>query len=144
VIVQTFNPAHYAIATAKDHDFRSFFEKEVALREQLGYPPFSHLACLRLQGNNAAVTCAMAERLGRGMKGILQGWPKKGKDIQVLGPVEAPVAKLKGKYRWQILVKSRGSRLLHYFLSEMDGFARKMLKSSGVNLIMDLDPYQML
>jgi primosomal protein N' (replication factor Y) len=144
VIVQTFNPEHYAINTAKEHDFPSFFEKEKELREQLTYPPFSYLACLRVQGNNPKVTAAMAQRVGRGIVGIVEGWPKRGKEIQVLGPVEAPLAKLKGKYRWQILVKSKGAGLLHYLLGEVEGVARKMLRSSGVNLIMDVDPYQML
>ena len=144
VIVQTFNPEHYAICTAKDHDYPSFFRREKELREQLGYPPFSYLACLRVQGNQQEVTAVMAQRVGRRMMGILEKWPRRGKEIKVLGPVEAPLAKLKGKYRWQILVKSEGAGLLHYFLREAEGFARKMLRSSGVNLIMDVDPYQML
>jgi primosomal protein N' (replication factor Y) len=78
------------------------------------------------------------------MLGIVERWPKRGKEIRVLGPVEAPLAKLKGKYRWQILVKGRSSGLLHYFLKEAETFARKILRSSGVSLIMDVDPYQML
>lgn len=144
VIVQTFNPAHYAIVTAKDHDYPSFFQRERELREQLGYPPFSYLACLRLQGNNSETTADMAQRLGRGITGVLERWPKKGREIQVLGPAEAPLAKLKGKYRWQILIKCKGAELLHYFLREIDALTRKMLRGSGVSLIVDVDPYQML
>jgi len=144
VIVQTFNPEHYAIMTAKDHDYPSFFQKEKELRKQLGYPPFSYLACLRLQGNNSKVTATMAQRVGRGIIGVLERWPKRGKEIQVLGPAEAPLAKLKGKYRWQILVKSKGAELLHYFLREIESLTRKMLRGSGVSLIVDVDPYQML
>lgn len=144
VIVQTFNPEHYAIMTAKDHDYPSFFQKEKELRKQLGYPPFSYLACLRLQGNNSKATATIAQRVGRGIIGVLERWPKRGKEIQVLGPAEAPLAKLKGKYRWQILVKSKGAGLLHYFLREIESLTRKMLRGSGVSLIMDVDPYQML
>ncbi len=144
VIVQTFNPAHYAIVTARDHDYPSFFQRERELREQLGYPPFSYLACLRLRGNNSETTADMAQRLGRGITGVLERWPKKGREIQVLGPAEAPLAKLKGKYRWQILIKCKGAELLHYFLREIDALTRKMLRGSGVSLIVDVDPYQML
>ena len=50
VIIQTFNPDHYVIRAARTHDFQSFFDTEKGLRKQLGYPPFSNLACLRLQG----------------------------------------------------------------------------------------------
>jgi primosomal protein N' (replication factor Y) len=78
------------------------------------------------------------------MNGILRGWPKRGKDIQVLGPVEAPLSKLRGKYRWQIFVKSKGTVLRHYFLTEVDELAAKMLRGTGVQLIIDVDPYQML
>ncbi len=144
VIIQTFNPEHYAITSSKDHDYLTFFQKETELREQLGYPPFSYLACLRLQGNSSQNTAAMAQRVGQGIVGVLGQWPKRGKDIQVLGPAEAPLAKLKGKYRWQILIKCKRAELLHYFLREIEGVTRKMLRGSGVGLIVDVDPYQML
>ncbi len=144
VIVQTFNPEHYAITTAEKHDFQAFFQKEKALREQLGYPPFSYLVCLRLQGNNSKMSAAMAERMGREISGILKNWPKRGKEIQVLGPAEAPLSKLKGKYRWQILIKCGRAVLLHYLLEEVQRLSKKILRSSGVSMIVDVDPYQML
>ena len=77
-------------------------------------------------------------------KMIIEKWPKRGRQIQVLGPVEAPITKLKGKYRWQILVKSKQAGLLHEFLDRVEGMARKSLRSSGVSMIVDVDPYQML
>jgi primosomal protein N' (replication factor Y) len=144
VIVQTFNPEHYAITSSKAHDYLTFFQKETELREQLGYPPFSYLACLRLQGNGSKTTADMAQRVGKGIIGVLEQWPKRGKDIQVLGPAEAPLAKLRGKYRWQILIKCKKTGLLHYFLREIEVLTRKMLRGSGVGLIVDVDPYQML
>jgi primosomal protein N' (replication factor Y) len=144
VVVQTFNPEHYAIVTARDHDYASFFQRERDLREQLGYPPFSYLACLRLQGNNSEITANMTQRVGRGARAVLKRWPKRGREIQVLGPAEAPLTKLKGKYRWQILIKCKRAELLHYFLREIDALARKVLRGSGVSLIVDVDPYQML
>ncbi|MCJ7593212.1 MAG: primosomal protein N', partial [Desulfobacterales bacterium] len=144
VIVQTFNPDHYAISAARDHDYETFFGKEKELREQLGYPPFSFLACLRLQGNDKGKTAETAQRLGEVMVGILKRWPRRGGKIRVLGPVEAPLSKLKGKYRWQIFVKGQGAALLHHFLGEVEGLSKGMIKGSGVNLVIDVDPYQML
>ena len=144
VIIQTFNPGHYAITTAEDHDYQSLFQKEKELRKQLRYPPFSYLACLKFQGNNQKVTAALANQVGGEIRQILKRWPKRGKEIDVLGPAEAPLAKLKGKYRWHILIKSRGTEILHYYLKEVEALSRKMLRASGVSLIMDVDPYQML
>ena len=144
VIIQTFNPEHYAITTAKNHDYISFFKKERDLREQLGYPPFSYLACLRFQGNDQKATMESAHRIGAEIRSILKRWPKRGKDITLLGPAEAPLAKLKNKHRWQILIKSKGMELLHYLLKEVEGLFRNRLRKSGVAMIIDMDPYQML
>jgi len=144
VIVQTFNPGHYAIATAKDHDYKTFFQKELDLREQLGYPPFSYLACLRFQGNDEGATEEMARQMGDEIRAMLDKWPRRGREVQVLGPAKAPLAKLKGKHRRQILLKSKGTELLHYLLREVEATSRRILRGSGVAMIIDVDPYQML
>ncbi len=144
VIIQTFYPEHYAIAAAKHHDYRKFFEQEMELRRQLWYPPFSFLACLRLQGNNAQKTADLSRHISEEMSRTTAKWPKQGKDIQILGPVEAPLAKLRGKYRWQIFVKSRKSALLHHFMEQVGTRTKRMLRGTGVSLAVDVDPYQML
>jgi primosomal protein N' (replication factor Y) len=144
VIVQTFNPDHYAVRMAIGHDYPGFFEMEKELRSQLGYPPFSHLACLRLQGNSKDKTAESAEFLCRTAKAVLSRWPKRGREIQVLGPVEAPLSRLKGKYRWQILVKSKHAALMRHFLVHVEGLTGRVLQAKGVHLIVDVDPYQMI
>ncbi len=144
VIVQAFNPDHYAIMAAKKHDYDFFFRKEKELREQLGYPPFSYLACLRFQGKNQKDTEDTAAKIGREINSIIQRWPKRGKEIHVLGPAECPLPKLKNNYRWQILIKSRGTELLHYLLKEIEVLSRKILREKGIGMIIDVDPYQML
>lgn len=144
VIIQTFNPENYAIKSARDYDYGAFFVKESELREQLGYPPFSYLACLRLQGNDRSNTEDMTRTLCREIRSIIAGWPKRGKELQVLGPAEAPMAKLKGKYRWQILIKGKGTTILHYLLKEVEKIAKDLLRKSGVSMIIDVDPYQMM
>jgi primosomal protein N' (replication factor Y) (superfamily II helicase) len=144
VIVQTFYPEHYAITAAKNYDYPGFFEQETDLRRQLGYPPFSFLACLRLQGNHESRTSDTSKQLAEEMVRVIEKWPKRGREIQVLGPVEAPLAKIRGKYRWQIFVKSRNSALLHHFLEQVTAKSVKLLRGKGVDLIVDIDPYQML
>lgn len=144
VIVQTFYPEHYAIAAAKNYDYPGFFEQETELRRQLGYPPFSFLACLRLQGNHESKAAELSKELAEEMVRLTGKWPKRGREIQVLGPVEAPLTKLRGKYRWQIFVKCRNSALLHHFLEQAAARGEKLLKGKGVDLVVDVDPYQML
>ena len=144
VLIQTFYPDHYAVTAARDHDYPAFFQKEIELREQLAYPPFSCLACLRLQGNHKHKTEDMARRMVEQMIRVTGSWSKRGKDLQVLGPVEAPLSKLKGKYRWQIFIRSKGPNVLHVYLKRVGESLRRILKGSGVGLTVDIDPYQML
>ena len=144
VIIQTFYPEHYAIAAAKNHDYPNFFEEETELRRQLGYPPFSYLACVRFQGNLERRTAEMSRRVSEEIGRIIGKWSKRGKEIQILGPVEAPLSKLRGKYRWQIFVKSRNSALLHHFLAQVEARSRTVLRGTGVSVTIDVDPYQML
>ena len=143
VIIQTFNPSHYAIIAAKDHDYKRFFSQETNLRRQLNYPPFSSIANLRLLGNNKAKTGKIAQQMGEKIRNILKKRSNAKNDIEVLGPVEAPVEKLKGKYRQQILIKSRRPVHLNQLLKEVGKGSAQILSSSGVRLIIDVDPYQM-
>ncbi|MFC1884410.1 primosomal protein N' [Thermodesulfobacteriota bacterium] len=148
VFIQTFNPEHYAVRTAIAHDYESFFQNEIILRNQLGYPPFSHLACLRIKGNLREETRKAAGELGRVINERLLSWPNRGKEIQVLGPVEAPISKLKGKYRWQILLKGKDPALIRELVWQVKGSSRKIpglkIGSGSVNLSFDVDPYNMI
>ena len=144
VIIQTHNPDHYVIQAALQHDFQAFYENEKALRKQLRYPPFSHLACLRVKGNNREKTEEAVKRLRMNTDAVLKKWSQRGKEIRVLGPVESPIARIKGKYRWQFLFKCGSSRLLRLLLTEVERLCANDLRSSGVSFLIDVDPYHML
>ncbi len=144
VIIQTFNPQHYVIQTAVKHDFNLFFKKEKHLREKLQYPPFSNLACLKLQGNDPTKTGATVRELGLRLKEMLKNWPTRGKEIQLLGPVAAPMARLKKKFRWQLLIKCQSGSLLKHFLQEAEKVFDQMPGKNRVQFLVDVDPYDML
>ncbi len=144
VIIQTFNPSHYAISATKDHDYTKFFSQEIALRQQVNYPPFSLIATVRFLGNSKTRTGKIANHIGVKIRSRLKKQAKRKNAVEILGPVEAPMAKLKGKYRQQILIKSRTSRYLNQLLKEVETFSAQILSSSGVRMIIDVDPYQMM
>jgi len=144
VIIQTFNPSHYAITATKDHNFKRFFSQEIALRQQVNYPPFSLIANVRFLGNSKTKTEKIATHIGMKIRNTIKKQSKRKSAVEVLGPVEAPMAKLKGKYRQQILIKSRTSRYLNQLLKEVETFSTQILSSSGVRMIIDVDPYQMM
>jgi primosomal protein N' (replication factor Y) len=134
VLIQTYNPSHYTIIAAKDHDYEKFFLKEMNLRHQLNYPPFSFLANLKLLGNNNIKTEKIAQHIRNALDEILETQHDYKKYIDILGPVEAPVAKIKGKFRQQILIKSKRPGHLNLLLKEAERVTGKILSSTGVSL----------
>jgi len=138
VVIQTYNPDHYSILKAKDHDFTGFYQEELQFRKALDYPPFSRLINFRLTGNSEKRTKAMAEELGKVGRYLLK--KKYPKGIEVLGPSAAPFTKMRGKFRWQMLVKGKSSQLLHQFAQELESHLEVQTRGRGVHLDIDVDP----
>ncbi len=107
VIVQTYAPEHYAIQLAAKHAYAEFFKRELAFRKQAAYPPFRPLVRLLYSSENANQARAASEQFAAHLherirrEGIL--------DVQVIGPAAAFFAKLRGRYRQQILLKGKGA-----------------------------------
>jgi len=138
VVIQTFNPDHYSILKAKDHDFIGFYQEESQFRRALDYPPFFRLINFRLVGNSEKKTKAVSEEMGRIGRDLLKrGY---GKGIEILGPSAAPFAKMRGKFRWQMLAKGKSPKLLHQFAQELALQLEEETKGKGVNLDIDVDP----
>jgi len=138
VIIQTFNPDHYSILRAKDHDFIGFYQEECQFRKALDYPPFSRLINFRLTGNSEKGTETMAEELGKVGRTLLK--KKYPKGMEILGPSAAPFTKMKGKFRWQMLVKGKSSQALHQFAQALASHMEAQTKGRGVHLDIDVDP----
>ncbi len=138
VVIQTFNPDHYSIQKAKDHDFIGFYQEENQFRRALDYPPFSRLINFRLVGNSEKKTKAISEEMGKMGRDLLKrGY---GKGLEILGPSAAPFAKMRGKFRWQMLAKGKSPKLLHQFAQELAFRLEEETKGKGVNLDIDVDP----
>jgi primosomal protein N' (replication factor Y) len=103
VIVQTYNPSHYAIQAAAHHDYAGFYRQELAYRRQLGYPPFSRLVALRLSDTDAHRSRAEAERLGRWLAAEIRQLHLV---ADLIGPAPCFFSRVEGRYRWQIVVRS--------------------------------------
>jgi primosomal protein N' (replication factor Y) len=138
VVIQTFNPDHYSILRAKDHDYIGFYKEEIQFRKALEYPPFSRFINFRLVGNSEKRTKGMAEEMGRAGQSLLKKGYEKG--VEILGPSSAPFAKMRGKFRWQMLAKGKSHQLLHQFARELASRMEAQLKGEGVNLDIDVDP----
>ena len=144
VIIQTYNPDHYSIQWARTHDFSGFYEEELEFRRELNYPPFTRLVNFKIMGNIKTQTQEYAVELGMICKDLLEGNRYYQKYIEILGPVTAPIEKLKGKYRSQVLVKGQKTDILHSFVKELLEKVPSRKKSKGVSMAVDVDPMNML
>lgn len=135
VIVQTFNPDHYSIRRAKDHDCSGFYEDELPLRQALLYPPFSRIVVLHLQSLKKDRGMKGIENLRKTMEDLFRINNLAGK-VEVIGPAEAPIARIRGRYRWQLLLKAKDIRLLHALTRDL------LTKCSrgGLDIKVDVDP----
>jgi primosomal protein N' (replication factor Y) len=111
VIIQTYSPEHYAIRAAAKHDYASFYDEEIAYRRQLHNPPFTRLVGLTYNHTNDTLCQREAERMQcllieqRDARGIA--------DLVLIGPAPAFIHRLRGRFRWQLILRgSEPSALL--------------------------------
>lgn len=98
VVIQTFNPEHYAIKFAKEHDYLGFFKKEMSIRRELSYPPYYYLVQIKVIGKNYDIIRNEVNKIAYKVKDLL-------KNSQILGPTTCSVFKLNGLYRFGIIIK---------------------------------------
>jgi primosomal protein N' (replication factor Y) len=139
VILQTYNPLHFSITAAREQDFDAFYRQEIEFRKALGYPPITRMIQLRINGRQKAQVADYARQMGERCRHLLsqQHSPS---PMEVLGPIEAPLTRIAGQYRWQILIKGHHSNALHAYVRQLlfgpDGMAGK----GGISVSVDVDP----
>ena len=150
VVVQTYNPEHHAIECAQGHDYEAFYAAESRFRRELGYPPFGHLVALRIEGPDESRVVDTANRLsGACHQAARRLPPDRRQAVTVLGPVEAPIARIRGRFRWQILLKSDHRPTLHAVTREAHAFKQEAHSggasaAKSLRILIDVDPQSML
>jgi len=134
VIIQTFAPNHPCIRYAARHDYHAFAKRELESRKRLNYPPFSRLARILVEGNSAR---SVEDRCGEVVASIRAS--AAGKKIRILGPTEAPIARIKKRARWHALLKAPDAKVLHEALAAVE-----RRKVRGVQVMIDVDPISLL
>ncbi len=140
VIIQTMQPEHYAIAMAAENRYGDLVEKELAIRESVGFPPFSRLVFIIVEHPNDFT----ARQSSMEIAAMVRTWCSTHDPDQylaVLGPAPAPLERLRDRYRWQILVKSKDLKLLH---GVTEWIASSYKTKAEARVIIDIDPENML
>jgi primosomal protein N' (replication factor Y) (superfamily II helicase) len=130
VIVQTYRPNEERLLAAVTHDYQRFFLHEMTLREVIGYPPFSYLATIRIQGQP---TQKLHEALD-GLKEALASCP-----LRFRGPTLAPLNMTRGEQRWIVLMMASQRKKLHSQLEALTHII-KSIRKNGISCFVDTDP----
>lgn len=134
VIIQTYAPDHDAVRPVLRHDYEAFYARELQHRAALGYPPFGHLAHVLVSGENEARTREAATALAKSADPA--------ENVQVLGPAPSPLARLRGRFRYQLLIKGHDVAAVHA--------AAARVRAAGARLpdellaVVDTQPVNML
>jgi primosomal protein N' (replication factor Y) len=142
VLIQTYHPEHYVFKMVQTQDFQGFFHQELKSRRQLGYPPFTRLALVRLSGTDEKLVAREAQRLAAALKKAITQEGELAARIRVLGPAPAGLARLKGRFRWQLLLKSCGRGPLEETVSRL----RRLWSpppGARLDLTLDMDPWSL-
>ncbi len=139
VLIQTRAPEHHAVQLAAKHDVRGFWAKELGDRREVGYPPYARLALLRID--------AVDEELGRSIGAKLAAHAKTtpeglGRKVEVLGPSPAPLARLRGRYRFRVMLRAAERGPLRAVLRSLGPLLAKVDRRARV--VVDVDPVSML
>jgi primosomal protein N' (replication factor Y) len=133
VIIQAHRPDHYAVHAAARQDYARFYEQESRYRKLMGYPPFTAMA-------NLIASAGSPETAHRRARAAAEAIRRAGgSDLRLTGPAVAPLAKLRGRYRFQIMVRGADRRRLSGALNAAIDDLQKT-GAAGRGLIVDVDP----
>ena len=139
VLIQTNNPDHYMFEFVREHDVNAFHEKELKLRQQLNYPPFTRLVAIEIVSADEKLGQNTAAKLGR----ALAATAKKG--VELLGPSKAALYQIQNKFRWHLILRGQNMPALQNILAGCKELHELKSASGGkVKIAIDVDPFNLL
>ncbi len=142
VYIQTYSPDNKSLQFAQHHNFKGFFNYEIPTRRELNYPPFGRLVYILIKGDNEEKVIAAAEKFRE-----LINIPEK--NAQILGPIPAPLSKIKNKFRWQMIIKTNkrldasGAIIRQHLRTALKKF-KSISTFRFVKIQIDIDPISLL
>ncbi len=135
VVVQTYDPDHYAVRAAARHDYEGFSAQELAYRERANYPPYTTLARCLWSGEDEVEVIQAAQRGSESVGSLPED-----ERPEVVGPCPAPLSRLKGRFRWHLLLKGNHAQVRRGALHIQE--SRKW--GNALRFAVDVDPVSLL
>ena len=132
VIIQTFNPDHYAIKYTKDNDYISFYNEEMKIRKTLGYPPYYYICLIRISSKDYNKSSETSIKISKYLKDNL-------KNTIILGPSVSNIFKLNNNYRFQIILKYKN---VNDILKQLTIIQEHYFNNKDIKLEIDFNPYK--
>ena len=140
VLVQTYDPDHHAIKYAAKHDVNGFIERELRDRKELAYPPFSRMALVRVDSLDEKETQEATALLARAARDSARGGELGA--LTVLGPTPAPIAKVRNRFRFRIMLRSTSREHLRKATLAIHAAVGQLPRA--VRVAIDIDPVGLL
>ena len=138
VVIQTYNPEHYAVAAAAAHDYKSFYNEEMGFRRLMNYPPSWNILKVLITGGNAESLVREVNRIAPCIKGIIdERKPGYGHAVKLFGPSEEKIFKLNDTYRYSAYLKSDDYTELVRIKDRLIGYTPE---DKGVSIQFDFNP----
>ena len=131
VIIQTYNPEHYSIELAKEHNYLKFYEEEMKIRKVLSYPPFYYITLVNITSRDYELGFSEANKIGAYLRKYLNS------DTVILGPSMANVFKINNVYHYQCIIKYKYDDKLNKVLTKLDEIYKV---NNKVDISIDVNP----
>jgi primosomal protein N' (replication factor Y) len=138
VVIQTYTPEHYSIVHATRHDYGAFFREEMVQRKRTGYPPYYRLVLITFAHEEVPVVIRAAATVADYLR------PRLAAGTQLLGPVASPIARIKDRFRFQIMLKYRDEPQLVDLLAQAAAVFEDWNKQHKALMTIDVDPNMLL
>ena len=146
VVIQTYNPEHYSIVCAGEHDYINFVALELELRRQRDYPPYCDLILITLSHEQVPLLVRMSELLVKHLKQQAQNVANERKledpalFMDILGPIASPIPRIKDRYRFQCMVKYGGDPKVISIITEALTHFEQAIRQEKLQISVDVDP----
>ncbi|MCF6137053.1 primosomal protein N' [Pseudalkalibacillus berkeleyi] len=138
VVIQTYTPEHYSIQLAQQHDFLTFYDKEMLMRKLHQYPPFYFLTLVTISHEELMYVVDVCEKITEVLKEGLS------EQAVILGPVASPIPRVKDRYRYQCVIKYKNEPTLKNILNEILAHYQKRMQQDQLTINIDMHPQTIL
>ncbi|WP_096435461.1 primosomal protein N' [Alteribacter populi] len=138
VVVQSYTPDHFSIQLVKEHDFHSFFQREMYFRKQSEYPPYYFVALVNVSATELTKVVSNTEKIARFLRESLS------EETVVHGPTTSAIPRIKDRYRYQCMIKYKNEPKLTHVLQEILKTYQTEMTRTDLNIIIDTNPYMLM